>query len=228
VVEWLERGKWDVFQEVRVDGVRADIVALTVDNGGQRSAWVVECKRNLTLDVLAQAWRWRRLAKWVSVAVPDGPKFWTDGRKLAFEILEWKGIGCIPVGEAGVMDEDIKLACPTRNADSFDLIAACRPEHKTRAAAGSNTGGYHTEFKETLARLEAFVRENPGVEMKMAAKLVDHHYRGKDPAWAFRVNIERLMKTGVIKSIRGEERGGVLCLFPAQASEPVVESPPAG
>lgn len=224
VVEWLERAKYDVYQEVIVDGVRADIVALTPDNGEPRKAWVVECKLSLTLKLLAQAWRWRRLAKWVSVVVPDGPKFWTDELKLAHEIMEWKGIGCIPVGEAGVMTENIKLPSPNNGADSFDLIAVCKPEHKTSARAGSK-GSYHTLFKETLARLEAFVRENPAVEMKLACKMVAHHYGGRDPNWTFRKNIEKLMKEGVITTIRGEERGGVLCLFPAQEEEPVVESP---
>ena len=226
VVQWLETNDWEVYQEVRVDDVRADIVALTPATETPRKAWIIECKRNLTLDVIAQAWRWRRLAKWVSVAIPDGPKFWNDGRKLAYEILEWKGIGCLPVGECGVRSEEIKYAAPNIGSDSFDIVALCRPEHKTSAPAGSKGGGYHTQFKEMVTRLEAFVRENPGMPIKHIAKQFDHHYGGPDPAVTFRVNVTKLLKQGKIKSIRGEDKRGLLCLFPVQEEGPVVESRP--
>jgi len=100
----------------------------------------------------------------------------------------------------------------------------CTREHKTVCPAGSKAGGYVTPFSQTLKRLEAFVAEHPGVEMKMAAKLVEHHYGGRDPAFTFRVNVEKLIKKGVIKTIRAEERAGHLCLFSVHPDPKVVAS----
>lgn len=220
VVEWLEHQDWEVYQEVSFDGDRADIVAVS----SKEEAWIIECKRSLTLELIAQAWRWRSYARWSSVVVPDGPQYWNDARKLGQEILVLKGIGYIPVGECGVVEEHVKPAKDNLSADSFDLLKMCTSEHKTVCPAGSKGGGYVTPFKQTLKRLEAFVVEHPGVELKMAAKLVEHHYGGRDPAFTFRVNIEKLIKKGVIKTLRAEEKAGLLCLFPIHPESKVIAS----
>ena len=218
VIEWLESDGWDVYQEVQVDEVRADIVAFEPET---KRSWIIECKRSLTFDVVAQAWRWRRLAHWVSVGVPEGPKFWTDGRKLGMEILEWKKIGFVPVGECGVLGEQVRRVPANLDADSYDLIHTCRPEHKIRAPAGTNKGGYVTEFGETVAKIEDFVRENPGADIKTVSRSIKHHYNGNDPNWTFRRRITELIRKGKIKTIRGEEKGGLLHLFLAEPGNTV-------
>lgn len=220
VVQWLKSQGWDVYQEVLINGMRADVVALYEDPASKRKdAWIIECKKTFSFEVVAQAWRWRQDARWSSVAIPDMPKLrLSPSRRLAEEVLEWKGIGMIPVGPAGVVKEDIRSAAPNPRADSYDVLQVCRPEHKTAAQAGSNRGGYHTTFKETVAKLELFVKENPGVDIKMAAIHVDHHWGGKDKKATFVSEVSKYLRKGVIKGIEGKMQGGIFHLYPVDAS----------
>lgn len=221
VVQWLESQGWDVYQEVMINGMRADVVALYEDRTTRRKdAWIIECKKTFSFEVVAQAWRWRQDARWSSVAIPDLPKLrLSPARRLAEEVLYWKGIGMIPVGPAGVIKEDIRSAAPNHRADSYDVLQTCMPEHKTAAPAGTNRGGYHTTCKATLAKIEAFVRENPGVDIKLAAAhITDHHWGGKDKSASFVANVSKLLQKGVVKGFEGKWRLGAFRLYPVDSS----------
>ena len=87
VIEYLQDLKWEVYQEVTIHGQIADIVA--IQNG---LIWIIECKKSLSLDVIAQAEHWTHYANYVSVAVPKTYRN-NNGRQFAYKVLKQYGIG---------------------------------------------------------------------------------------------------------------------------------------
>lgn len=200
---WLESAGYEVFQEVDVPAVgRADIVATM----GPK-VFVVEAKRQLSWELLCQAQRWQRFAHLVAVAVP-----WAGGaeRDLAKNVLGFLGIGLLAVSSRDVRIDVEPAAHHSPLCE--EVTSKLRPEHKTYAEAGTSRGGHWTQFKETAAKLEAFVGEHPGVALKEAARMVENHYSS-------RYSFMKAVKDWAGKSIKGievREVHGIDCLFPVE------------
>lgn len=172
VVGWLEVRGYDVYQEVELTngGIRADIVA----KRGRSELTIVETKTSASLAVLYQAMERRRFAHRVYVAVPHSA---TAFREMCSEL----GIGVMHVHagsnetwDAPRCDEEV----PSRrwNRRQVNLAARLRPEHKTAARAGSQTGGHWSRWRDTCAQLARVVAAEPGLPVKEAMSRVRHHY----------------------------------------------------
>lgn len=169
VVDYMTALGYDVFQEVelRAQGIRADIVA---KRGPELT--IVETKTSASLALVYQAMERRRLAHRIYVAVPV-----TAGALV--EVCADLGIGVLRVrmpygGDPGRVSE----AVPSRrwNTRPLKLAARLRPEHKTSAAAGSQTGGHWSRWRETCAQLARIAAAHPGIELRAALNQAGHHY----------------------------------------------------
>ena len=203
-VAWLESQGWDVYQEVKLHygGKVADIVAVRGP-----VYWIIEAKTSLGLSVLDQAWRWSDHAHMRAVAIPlrrDRHGIKQSAKPLADQIARDYGIGIIKV------DKSV-INCEYRGGD-FDrsprmlhyLRDNLKPEHKTFCAAGSNEGGYYSEFRGTEIQVKSFLAKNPGATMKEIVANVEHHYANTRSARAcLRIWIEK----DVIKGIRSKRDG---------------------
>jgi hypothetical protein len=204
-VAWLESQRWDVYQEVRphYGGKVADIIAV---RGPVH--WIIETKTSLGLSVLDQAWRWSSYAHMRAVAIPlrrdKHRRLISSAKELAYRIARDYGIGIIRV------DEEI-INC-SYDPGGFDksprmlhyLKDTLTPEHKTFCSAGTNEGGYYSEFRRTEIMVKRFIAENPGATMRQIVDGVEHHYANNRSARAcLRLWIER----GVIEGIRSERDG---------------------
>ena len=87
VKEWLEERGYEVYSEVECGTRRADVVGKCGN-----LITVVEMKTTLSLDLIEQAFRWKRLANYVYVAIPKPQKgvHWFAARMLRRE-----GIGIL-------------------------------------------------------------------------------------------------------------------------------------
>lgn len=190
VVAWLRALDWRVYQEVDTGGGRPDIVATWRD----RLIWIVEVKRTLSWDLLAQAASWRGHAHRVSVAVPVRREHRTEGpprrdgmptfRAVEREVLDGLGIGMLTVGAKGASEIVApRLHLPARR-EVQRWWARLRPEHEAGfAAAGTNGGGYFTPFRGTVRAMTAEARDRPGMTTKELVAAARHHY-GSDAAAA--------------------------------------------
>lgn len=208
VVAWLHDEGWDVWQEV--DG-RYDIIA----RNGSR-LWAIETKLAFGAPVLAQAWDRRRSGNvhWVSVAVPPGPKDWNTRHYLE-HIAHCDGTGVLHVAPDGVA----RMIAPvlTRHMQASQLHRMLDKLDKTpkdAAQAGTNRGGYWTEFKGTAGRVATFVRRKPGCTLRELVDSIDHHYGTDSTA---RSRIGKLAEQGVFKGVRVERDGKRILLFPEPA-----------
>jgi hypothetical protein len=216
VVAWLETSGWDVYRSCRPGPGIADIVAtlkpmllepdvgdgvrLTgFDDASLRSLTVdvplvavVQCKRELSFELLAQAEDWVPHAHIVWLAVQAAKR--SPGRVMAKRLALKLGLGVLEVDGGAV---EVVAKAPVR-ADSEvleTLRLSLRPEHKTHAAAGSQGGGQFTSWKGTCAALRAFVSANEGCTMVEAVRGIVHHYRSEKSAvsalskWAHRGKI---------------------------------------
>jgi len=224
VVEWLREQGYDVYQEVEMHqgGPRADIVGVR----GQ-VLFVVELKKSLSLDVIAQAAYWRRYAHFAAVAVPArvGKMFGrrilvTDdqGRGLAGEVLAWKGLGLLEVlppghdghlARLGTSEEGVvqlgnvegpreTMPAPLHRRIAEGLRAALKPQQRTFAKAGNADAKRWTKFRETAARLRRYVDSHPRCTLKQAIGGISHHYASDASA---RGALVRLLREGVVKGV---------------------------
>lgn len=199
VVQHLATGGWDVYQEVSTGygGAVADIVAVR----GHVVA-VVECKKSLNLDVIAQAWRWRRrsLAHVVWVAVP-APKRGRSGQTAEFaeHLLTQFGIGLMHVTEyAGVRERGSAAFHRKLTFDGKGMRHYLVEQQKTYAKAGSARGGHWTPFKQTCDDLRRAIEARPGITMKEAVDEIDHHYSRDSVA---RACLTSLIKANIIDGV---------------------------
>jgi hypothetical protein len=194
VVSWLESEKWDVYQEV--SGV--DIVA-----SRHGVVWTVECKTILSFNVLDQAVSRIRDCHCAWVATPPRK----NCRALAGKICSALGIGWMTVTKDGRVNV---LGRPFFNRRSTGALGkACRPEHKTFAAAGSSTGRSWTPFKETCRNLVAEVVRSPGVELRVALKRMKHHYKTDSSALR---SLSKMIEQGFVPGVSAVRSGDRLVL----------------
>lgn len=203
VITWLQDQHWEVYQEVSTGlwGGRADIVAVQ----GHLS-WVVETKRSLSLDLMAQAFDWIGRANFVSVAVPLG----RDSRSRAFatRLLHERGIGLIECDVAGHVWHKPPRLCRKVARPIRDLLCEA---HKTMAPAGSARGGYVTPFALTCRAVQDFVVVNPGCTMRELVDGIDHHYMRDSTA---RSCLNRWLGTAKIPDVERRHEDNQWRLFP--------------
>ena len=203
VLELLIEMGFDCYQEVPLGG-RADIVGVLA----KRTVCVVEAKSSLTFEVIAQAEEWRRFAHWRFVAVPAARC--SDGRRLAKQVCEERGLGIIEVSEVAQITLYPRL---NRAALPKRLLDALRPEHKTFAEAGSSTGKFWSPWRESVSRLVSIVQNRPGITLEELVKTAQHHWHTNASA---RACVARQIEGGVIKELRTEVQDRKLCVFLAE------------
>jgi hypothetical protein len=201
VIAYLRELQWEIYMEVSMGSGVADIVAVQ-----GKLIWIVECKRSFTLDVLSQAYRWRKQAHWVSVAIPM--RYHID--PLGIRIMESFGIGCLEARDTGMVTERIE---PFMNRKAHVQITRERlfDEQKTFCEAGTSKGGYFTPFKSTCRRIAQYVKENPGCTLVSLVANIKTHYA--TPASA-RACIANLGAQGIIPGIRLEKDGKAIRAYP--------------
>jgi hypothetical protein len=163
VQAWLEANGWTVYREVRYrDPATGNVwipdlvITRPVPSPVGVFVGVVELKVKFSLDVMAQAWRWRRRAHTIFIAVPcekkraDAP---SEGRALGYEVLKGHGIGVLrvrpwtkheqrPGAELPPAAARVAVAVKPgdREADASALLAALHEEQKDFSEAGTQSG----------------------------------------------------------------------------------------
>ena len=177
VVAYLADG-WDVYQEVQfcAGGPIADIVAVK-----GRLIWVIETKLSMSMQLLEQAYKWKRFAHYVSIATParrDKVPLFTQ------HWLQSEGIGWMDVtklrsyreNEPGFSIES--YISPKLNRRALPrFLEVINPQHKTFAKAGSAGSGHWTPFKQTCRDIEEIVAKQPGLTLKELFDGRSFHYR---------------------------------------------------
>lgn len=195
VIDYLEDLGWEVFQEVGHGVGVADIVARS-----GKLIWVVEAKTSLSLQVMAQAARWRWHTHYVSVAVPRGKRR-DSSYGFASRILSDYGIGLLEVDCQSRYVQPTLVPSLMRKAASDRLAAGLVEEQKYYAKAGSKSGKHYTKWSGTRDRLVAYVFAHPGCTLKEALSNIEHHYHSPSSA---RASMAQLILTSAIPSIRSE------------------------
>jgi hypothetical protein len=203
VVAALQREGWTTYEEVPLDKHRADIVATR----GPVIA-VIECKRSISLDVLAQCQHWIRAAHQVYAAAPVVPRAKID---VLHSIVSTLRIGII-ADKRVILTAPFNRKAPERAA----LRAALIPERASGSElvqAGSPSK-YWTAFGATRKCLIDIVTQQPGITMQHAVSRMKAHHYGSD-----RSAVAALLqhcRTGVIGGITTVRQGRQLLLYPAE------------
>lgn len=179
VKAWLEDKGYDVYTEVisHSAGGRADIVAVS----GPAVA-VVEMKRSLTLDLLAQAARWKLYSNYIYIAVPQG-----KNRRVSNyvkKILRREGIGLLEVvfpdktwyqRQPYVQNTE---RCRFHRRIDDHLRESLTEKHK-ELPGGHAGGGYITEYSQTIDRVRDYLKYDARGEWAALNDILDHcetHY----------------------------------------------------
>ena len=153
VKEWLEERGYEVYSEVKCKGNsgRADVVGKSGN-----LITVVEMKISVSLALIEQAFRWKRLANYVYVAIPKPQKgvHWFAARMLRREGIGILFIDCKSREPWAYANCEPKL---NRKIESY-LREALREEHKNGPPGGHAGGGYVTEYKLTIKRVKEFLQ----------------------------------------------------------------------
>lgn len=223
VVKWLEADAWDVFQEVQVSsyGNRADIVARRTG-----ILWVIEAKKSLTFEVIAQARRWQYDAHVASIAVPKTMNQST-GRDLALRLCDIEGIGVLEV-EMGRRPWDtvgsISQSIPAKRhrikgrmtKPMVEILNRNLTDERKEFKAGNSRGEFWTPFRQTCQEALRKVKENPGITMKALMESIDHHYSSDQSA---RCSFAKWMDQGKISGLELQKNGRMLTVHLSEKTE---------
>lgn len=213
VVKWLESEGHTIYHEVQPNGrggVRADIVAVRA--GVIR---VVETKKVLGLEVMAQAAHWLQSANYVLIAVPEAKN--SAGRSMGFRCCAHLGLGVLvvkslwPIDEGRIQAVRQEVEPEYRQHIHSEIRDALRDEHKTHAKAGTNRGGHVTSFKLTCEAIARIAADSPGTSLRTALSSMDHHYASLNGAIA---NLTKMHEKGVALGFELRNIGGVACVHP--------------
>lgn len=226
VIPWLEDQGFEVYQEVKIISGVADVVGVVSNR-----RLIIETKRQLSLQLIEQAYERTLSAHWVSIAVPQRartkngyPKALTS--PFLAKILDQYGIGLIeitdPAAVPGYMIDkfgkdspEILKGCvremlpPRLNRKAF-VAWEVFEEQKTQCLAGSRGGGYYTPFSATAERVQKYIKHHPGCCLKDIIEGVDTHYRRPSTAKSC---LSKYLQSGVIKGIRCDRAGKFLRFF---------------
>lgn len=185
VVAYLRDQQWDVHQEVAL-GARADIVGVHPRPSGLALLWVIEVKRSLTFEVIAQARNWLDHAHYVSVAVPATHRS-SDGRRIAERCLASYGIGLIEVdmryvragGEGSVRVCSAPTIGRRRLIPQFvaRLRGALCDETRTYAEAGNAESRFWSPFRNTCHQIVQEIQKRGPLTTRELVAAITHHYR---------------------------------------------------
>jgi hypothetical protein len=194
IVAYLENSGYDVYQEVKVHGGCADIIA--VKDG---EVTVVEVKTSLTISLLHQAHGWNAWANRIYIAVP----YTRDkARYFAYRVCRDYGLGVLLVNKKTMgVREEVSTSLHRKTA-SKKILAALRPEHKTYCKAGTHLGKRFTPFQETCDALKLLVKQKPGLSLDEAVKQIKHHYKTNASA---KFSLAKWLKKGVVKGLKIEK-----------------------
>ncbi len=202
----LQRQGYETYQEVSTGygGRRADIVGVR----GPIIA-VVECKASMSLQLLDQLCAWRGFAHYIIGAIPSGRH-----ARCVEHFARDHGFGLWKIA----FDEIAERPSPRlhRQAGTHWIRKALRPEQRTGefAKAGTRGGGYWTPFRSTCRELASVVALRPGIELREALKVVNHHYASGKSAMSA---LPGLIRKGVVEGVRVDDSERHLRLFPALA-----------
>ena len=204
VSAWLEERGWEVYPEVAIKAYQgaADIVA-THENG---LVWVIECKMHFNYQLLKQAWRWRKFANGVSIAMPANYKMelasYKPDEDLKAIILERLGLGFFGISNLVVRQYREPVL---RERAKDDFLYVVDPRHR-QATPGSNCGGRFAIVDATCRNLLEAVRAEPGIALREAVGRIRHHYASDRGAYnSLRAILE---KPGGAPEIKLEKRSG--------------------
>jgi hypothetical protein len=193
MIAYLEERGWCCYQEVSFKGERgrADIVA--VYDG--RIVWVIEAKKALNLDVLAQAYDWVGVAHYVSIVVPYPARGEWAKKGFVKQVLGDQGIGLFYTCKTS----DVRVATPVHarlnrsaHRHTEKLLSQLRPEHQTFAAAGTS-GTFWTPYKESCREILKEVSGTPGINFTELMKRVGKmHY--SSPSSARSTMLKRIIR----------------------------------
>lgn len=221
---WMSERGLDVHEEVDTPFGRPDLVGAAFGE-----IVVVESKVGFGLNVIWQACRWLERANevWVAVKRPVPPRVvgrrrahasWRPGPwNLGFEICADRGIGVLSVRDEAmpglVVSHELDAM---RREPKQSLREYLRSEQKGADCAGTNRGGYVTDFKLTADRLASYVLQNPGATLGQVVLSVEHHYSTKRGAI---VSLSELLnrdrhRPKALAGVRIEGKGRTAKLYP--------------
>jgi hypothetical protein len=213
-VTYLEEMGLDVYQEVSIRNVVADVVA--VKNG--REIWIGEAKTSWSLDLLEQLREHMKhgRAHRVFAIVPHAGEF-ASRVKLCKDL----GIGVIAVEIKRDGSPDvaamIHLGRRVTPKPLPKVLAILDEGHKTHAQAGTACAkGRWTPFRKTCEALRQVVRNNPGIALKDAIIKSGHHYSSDVGA---RTCLADLIKQDVIEGVESRLENRKLKLYPKKLGE---------
>jgi len=206
VVKWLREDGWDVFQEVSLgEGrSRADLIACK-----DHIYWGIECKRQMSFELIAQAVRWGALCHISSIAVPTPNTRWgkDHARSLAYDVCEHYGLGILQVGHEVRIKRHPRLNRHPIGKWSEILM----DKHRDYAEAGNNYSRFWSPFKQTCEDFVKYVRSNPGCTLKEAVDGIKHHYSSSGGA---RACLIKWIEKGKINEVRYEKQERAIRLYP--------------
>lgn len=229
-VEYFQERGFEVYQEVPFFGAGYVDIVSTLGP----ITWVVEVKKQMGIEVLAQARRSLPYANCVSVLTPEPKRRSVVGTWA--EVLDRAGIGFMVIREPGRI-ETVKsylhisefnpdkyppasytfaaqeMYAPFRRKVFPHLRNSLREQHKTYTAAGSAAAKRYTPFKETCDKLKRRVEQEPGVLLGNAIADITHHYANATSAKGC---LSALIQAGNVPGIRAEKQGRAVVLFPQE------------
>lgn len=183
VKSWLEDSGYEVYSEVKLKHAgmkRADIVARL-----SPATTIVELKTTLSIDLVEQAFFWKRFAHYIYIAIPKRKK---PLPTFIEKLLRDNKIGVLEVDLKRLkLNPVVKIPAKYNRPifKKYDWDDQLLPEHQTWVPGGSAGGGYVTTYRLTmqdvktyLKRQRRFDKQNDG--WLMIKDILDHcetHYR---------------------------------------------------
>lgn len=177
VKEWLEERGYEVYTEVTssLAGGRADIVAVSGP-----AVTVVEMKRSLSLDLLAQAVRWKLFSNYIYIAVPARRNNRVSGYVRGF--LQREGIGLIEVVFPEAKSSYLQPYAINTERCRFnrridDHLRESLTEKHKELPGGHAGGGYVTTYSQTIDRVKDYLwRQGDWISMNDILDHCETHY----------------------------------------------------
>ena len=224
IAEWLREQGYEVYCEVTYGGRSGRRIDIVVKDGDEY--WAVEVKTSAGLEVLEQAYHWKKDFHYVYVAVPEGRRKGKAGGKNRFfqEVAKKFGIGVIRA-KVGVFDP--RAADPKRyfGGPRFALLAKDKEEqphclkkeflHPAMAHNIPGTqGGHTTSFRRMCNAIAEFLREKPeGCLLKEVHPLLAEHYN--DPK-SGAYTLVKWIELGYVKGIEVKRANKRIILMATQ------------
>ena len=218
VVGYLTSMGLDVYQEVQMTGVVADIVTL---RGPE--IWIVEVKMSWSLDLLEQL-RFHQAhghAHRIFAAVPQTRN--DHDRQRLFLSCGFGSICIRNSPEEWGKKTQVEVMAPRQTSHPLPATLARLDEgHKTHAKAGApGAAGRYTPFRKTVDTLARVVRDRPGLTIKEAIVGMDHHYSSDACAKA---SLLTWAQAGKVPGVYVAQIGKQLTLWP-EGMQPTPKEP---